>query len=306
MLDALASALESPSQEILAAIIGAFVTVAVATIGAMLVIWQIGKEARWAIDQNVKAAALKMKLHAGEEIIRLCREAQEAEISLVSFVRGFRSGLDLYTVFKKDGHQPQVPEARVPRLQVLFGNLSEKMIELIFFTERWEIIDARLDLIRLSVNVSMHDLRAAFAIYHRGCFEVMPHDLPNQPGALFPWEPPSQETAEKFAAAEEQFLSAIGMAGNCISDTQVELQNLFLGGLFAARRPRRQPIDPSQFVVRLDQYSSLKSYYLNKTAWGREKQRIEADVRAAYSQEKQAGRLRLWERLGIRARAQHE
>ena len=86
-----------------ATVIDAVVTVVTATVGVLVVFWQIGRQARNAIQQNRHNEALKLKLQVYEEIASICRSASQAAISLSSYVQNFGINASLTRQFSRDG-----------------------------------------------------------------------------------------------------------------------------------------------------------------------------------------------------------
>src|SRR6266404_8573412 len=83
----------SEKTTIIAASVGSITTILTATIGALVVLWQIGRQARNAINQSRHDEALKLKLEVYKDIIGVSRAASDAIEDLSSFVRRFHSTL---------------------------------------------------------------------------------------------------------------------------------------------------------------------------------------------------------------------
>src|SRR6266446_1044408 len=77
-----------------AAVISALVTMLTATGGAMLVIWQIGRQGRNALNANRAAEQQKLKLRIYEQIVESCAHASDAEIALSTYVRNYAMQLE--------------------------------------------------------------------------------------------------------------------------------------------------------------------------------------------------------------------
>jgi len=67
-----------------AAIIGAIVTIVVAGVSASVVVWQIGKQARAAIEQSRDNERLNLKVKIYEEIVKSSSRRWRAGPSLLS------------------------------------------------------------------------------------------------------------------------------------------------------------------------------------------------------------------------------
>jgi hypothetical protein len=266
-----------------AAIIGAAATLLAATIGALLVIWQIGRQANHAIQQNQHNEAVKLKLQIYEEANHLLGTVTERWVDLSSYVRQFGSDLWLYEEARKQGVSWPLPKARAPLLNEKQYSLHSAATRLIGFTERWAIIDPRLDLFWLAINVSLHDAMNRFQDYFNLAHKLMPVDPPTASAQdfPFPWQPPTPSQQQELKTLQEAYDDALMILETYTADLAVELQLLLVGELFNRDTiKRREPIDPRHKVIRLDRYEELKSYLENETAWGRYKTEGEARVRA--------------------------
>ena len=272
--------------EIQVAAVAALTTVGTATVGAYLVVWQIGKQARNAIQQNRHNEALKLKLEVYKNITEICRDASVAETRLSSYVRQFEIDVALFRQMHSDGLSWSIPKARASTFLEKKRNLDEKTIELISITEKWQIIDPRIAIFRTAVNVAVHDIQTAFNEYFQVAMRIMPAELTAQPqqGSLFPWHPPNDQSAERLKRLGENLQQALMDLSSYIYDIEVEMQNLLLGELFENKVPARKPIDATLTVLRIDKYEELTAYFENETAWGRNKARTESEVRASHSE----------------------
>jgi hypothetical protein len=250
-----------------------------ALVGALIVVWQIRKQFSYALEQSRHNELLKLRLQLYQEIVPIAHAAQDAIVDLQSFIRKFDSDVSLFRQMARNARPWTVPEARVPVLLEKKNLVSEQAIAVIFFTERWEIVDARIDLFRVAVNVALDALQSTFQDYFSVVLRMMPIEVPpgnpNQ-GSLLPWQPPDEEGAARLAEATDIFNKAISHLSNWLHDLQVELQNLFLAELFKNKVPCRQPLDPEFIVIQLDNYERLKRYFEEETEWGRNKARIES------------------------------
>jgi len=285
MSDELLTALTTP--DMLAAFIGALAAIAVGTLGAVVVVWQIGEQARLALAQNRENEATKLKLQVYGEISQICRRASDTQISLSSYVRNFASNVNLIQQWQLKGIPWTVPRERFPALQELDRQFEDAAIEIVFATERWQIIDPRIDLFRYAMNSALHDAREAFHAYVPFAVQAMPMEMPaeatGQP-RLFPWRVPD---AARLNALTETLISALDTCGTYANDMHVEMQNLLLGGLFGNRVPPREPLDPKFKALRLDRYAELKHYFETQTEWGKTAERVMSEVRERLAREAQ-------------------
>ncbi len=264
------------------AIIGALATVVAGTVGALVVVWQIGEQAKQALRQNRDNEAVKLKLRVYEEVAGICRRAVHAEIELGSYARAFEMSVGLIETWQGRGLPWQVPRQRVPELQRLNREFDSALLDAISATERWQVIDPRIDLFRFALNAAMHDAREAYMAYHRFAVRAMPMEIPDEQsqGRLFPWRLPNVREANDLTHTLSE---ALGTCGAYLGDMQTEMQNLLIGELFGHRIAAREPVDPRLVAVRLDRYDELKRHFETETAWGRRAQEVMSEVRSQFA-----------------------
>ncbi|MBY2966230.1 hypothetical protein HF251_26605 [Rhizobium leguminosarum] len=263
--------------------IGAIATVIAATLGALVVIWQNAKQAKRATGQLRHTEALKLKMRVYEEIVCLCREAGDAQVSYSSYARGFVTDLTLYREMTRAGLSWGLPKARVPSLFEKQAHFNKAVIALISLAERWGVIHPGLEMYRSAFSVALHDAGIAFDPYRSLVIRLMPAEIPNSPlqGSLFPWTLPDDATIQTLEVATEALIKAIDSFGGFMYDFQIDMQNLLVGELFEHRIAPRRPLDPKIVVARLDDWEELKGYFENSTAWGKMANDIDAQVRKA-------------------------
>ncbi|NEJ90299.1 hypothetical protein GR223_30910 [Rhizobium leguminosarum] len=263
--------------------IGAIATIIAATLAALVVMSQNAKQARRATVQLRHTEALKLKMRVYEEIVGLCREAGDAEVSYSSYASGFVIDLTLYREMTRAGLSWGLPKARALSLFEKQAHFSKAVIALISLAERWGVIHPGLEMYRLAFNVALHDAEIAFDPYRSLVIRFMPAEIPNSPeqGSLFPWTMPDDATIQTLKVATDALIKAIDSFGGFMYDFQIDMQNLLVGELFEHRIAPRQPLDPKIVVARLDDWEKLKAYFENSTAWGKMKNEIDAQVRKA-------------------------
>lgn len=283
MWDAIKVAWSGLPKELQGAVIGAGATVVAAmfaaTFGAVAVFWQIGRQARSAIRQNQHNEALKLKLEVYKEIVPICRDAISADVGLSSYIQQFKIEVALFGQMTQAGLEWPVPKARLPILLEKKGATDRSLIEIISVTERWQIIDPRIEIFRIAINAAKHDVDAAFQAYFKAAGPITPHEIST--GKLRPWNPPDEETGRQFAAAASGIFDALMTLGSYIYDFQIEMQNALVGELFKQKLPARKPIVSGAIVIQLDRHMELAIHFDKNTAWGQDKARVEGNIRAA-------------------------
>jgi hypothetical protein len=262
-----------------AAVIGGIVAILAAGVSAYVVVWQIGKQARAAIEQNRDNERLTLKVKIYEEIVRVCTQASDAHIEFASYVRLFRSGAQIAKSLRENGQAFIPPPARWPELARLMSAATSKTIEFVLFVERWGIIDRRLDVFKLAFNAALYDVNQTWNVYSPLAMRTMPAQNP-QTGQLMPWDIPPPDALDALGEIGERLCNAVGELTAYTSDFQVEMQNLLLQELFGQGVANRQPLDPRLKVVTLDKADELVRYFNEQTAWGASVRDTQARVKA--------------------------
>ena len=283
MLDALKGAFAHPTPDVIAAVIGALATVLAATLGALAVFWQIGRQAQSARRQEREAKSLSLKVDISELVAVACSDASNNALDLMSYVRGFGTSLELYRALTHDGVPFSVPQQRPERLRELFEAVTNATGKLLALIERWEIIDERLYILRIGVSSAAHDVREAWIRYFQQALIVMPRDhrvsLSDGPPAPR-WTPPTDEKVAELNRGEDRLANACLDLSNSATDVQVEMQALLLGEIFPRSVvARRVPLDPNNIVLRIDQHRTLLRHFEEDTSWGRQKKAAEDRVK---------------------------
>lgn len=268
-----------------AALVGAFATVTAATLAARMVIRQIGAQARNAINQNKHAETLKLKLDIYKQILVTCKKASAASLSLATFIRGFESDISL----RRAGALTGAPAARFTNYMKLNSEFGAETTELLFITERWGIVDSRMDVFKIAFNAALHDIREVGTRYTTECMTLMPVDNGFVPGTVFPWSLPHDARYEILKAVSHDYSEALMTLDCYITDFQIEMENSLLGELFAARVSKRVPIDPRHVVVSLDRHAEVSAYFeSDETSWGRYRKAVEERVRKELADKQKA------------------
>lgn len=257
--------------EIVAASIQAGATVATGVLAALAVIAQIGKQARHGIEQNRESERLKLKVEIYKQIISVCAAQENASLEFSSKIRSL-----LWQMSRVTSHESLAPARTASfswsELNALNGEAQRRSISVVTLVEQWRIVEPRLDLFQLAVNVALQDVRSAWPWFSIAAQVLPPHHV-DEDGT---WRPP--EDAVAFLAKEaDAVLRSLMKLDAWVADFQAELQSQLLADLFKNEVPVREPIDHSLFAIRLDRYEEVKARLLDSD-WGR--QSVEADERA--------------------------
>lgn len=266
--------------ELQGSFINAAATILTGTLAAFLVLYQIGRQARHALNQNRHNETLKLKLQMYKEIVALCEAAGLHELDLSSFVQKFSMEVSNSKIMRNLGIPLTVPSARIPTLLKLKEGVDYGQIELIRFIERWIIIDPRLKVFQSAFNAAKFDIDQNFIKYFERSLRVFPQEIETAPGQLqlFPWQIPDDVTWGEFVRLQGILVDSLSELSCYVFDFQVELQNLFVGELFDNQVPVREPIDPKHIVVTLAKHKALASYFDAESPWGKHNRDIREQV----------------------------
>lgn len=265
-----------------AALISGVVTALAALLGASLLVWQIGTQAKSAIAANRTTEALKLKKDVYLELVKACREASNAQIDVTSYILQFELAITQARSSVSLGFPVQPPAARARQLMELYSAAGSKTTELIMVQERWEIIDPRTAIFRQAFGHAHHELMAAWGKYFEMTLQYMPHPAPD--GTTPPWQVPDPQAQASITALGDGMRHAYDLYGCYIYDLQKEMQNALLGELFEPNRvPLRDAPDPTFRTIRLDMIPELEAFFAS-TPMGINRIKVEAEARARFAE----------------------
>jgi hypothetical protein len=249
-----------------AAVIGSLTTVITGVAGFIVLIWRLRVEAQRAINENKSTEAMKLKLKIYEqEVVTTVEKTVDAEVGLAEFVRRLISDITIHKARTDSGLPTVAPVARVPDLIGLKSSFDREAIAILTFTERWWVIDPRIEIFRDAINAALHDVREDWGAYFDLVMRAMPIELPDG----LHWVAPTKERFTAIETASNRFLDRLGTITAYSYDFQTEMQNILVAPLFGKTVPRRQPIDTRHVVISLDNYALLTRHFQEDTAWGR-------------------------------------
>ena len=265
-----------------AAIISAVATLSAAFAGFRAIILQMrsqGSQSRAAIDETERR---KLKVGMYEQGVLVCRNVADMAIALSTQLRIMKTQLEIASRAQETGLDFQVPSSRFSNLLTSYAAFSEAVFRFIFLLENRRIIDPDIIIFRTAFSTVMHD--ANDLMYSQFVVHVMPM-LPIDPpsGSLYKYSPPSLRGALAVGKITDQLIGSLSDAIAYTEDFLIEMQNRLLGDLFGTQLRHRQPLDPAQKVIRLDQAEALESWFRRETPWGQNCERVEAETRASFA-----------------------
>lgn len=237
--------------------------------GVILTIRQQGKNA---IRQNKETEAIKLKVQIYRDALVATQSAGSAVSDLTQFLRAFRMSLDFARGAKDTNLNVTQPKARYPDYMALHQAATHAIIEVIGTIESWFIIEPKLDVFRSVVSMGMDALIRLDDKAPNPMMYAMP-----VAGREAAWEVPNPQLLAAVQKRIDAEIFQIERLAAWVSDFQVEMQILLLGDLFSSQPPRRDPPDPEQFCVRLDQYDEIERI-VSASAWGQRRSTLEAEA----------------------------
>jgi hypothetical protein len=274
--------------------IGAVATILTATFGAVIVIYQIGKQARHAIYQNRDNEAQKLSLDVYREIIGISLDASSARNALASFIREIHSSLRSARQWH-DSNRDQLdersylqnilhPSPNLVTLRDKHSQLNSNNLRVIAITETWQIIDPRIEIFKTAISAALFDIDMAYQPYyvmvsdcgtnriaiHRQHFALPETSVPSPPfSTSMVWDPPSSEVIDQIEIHGNALIANLMTLQWYIFDFQREMQSLLLKEMFHNSIQPRVPLDPKGRIITLEQHEALYRYFIHCTNWGR-------------------------------------
>ncbi|MFY0399986.1 hypothetical protein [Brevundimonas naejangsanensis] len=268
----------------------AVATFLVGLIGFVGITWQIGRQAKNAINQNRLNEASKLKLEIYKGILETCELASSAEIALSSYLRNFQLEIRTAGNLHAMGRPFNTPTARFLELSELRQAATVAAIGVITVVERWHVVDGRMSIFQDAINSAIYDVNEAADLVQALAIRLMPMDDPGTTNPL-PWNLPTGAEAKQLKASADLFYEALHNLGYYVADFQTEMQALLVGDLFGNGVITREPLNPSAKVIRLKDERALRRYFRQETSWGKATALLMADVAAQYPAKGELSRL---------------
>jgi hypothetical protein len=251
--------------------VGHLITALAAILGAMMIVWQIGRQRRNEIEAQRENYKIELRLHVYQEFSTKLLRTSDLLGSAGMYAFCIPQHMSLAAHGEVNG-QPQPVSDRAKQLLDLDSKAQAELAETVLLLEKYLIIHPDLDIFRMALSSAAHDLRAMFPPLFEFMLNHFPMDGVDETGPrtlnVRRFSPDDCKHVERMAMA---YFDVASDAQSFLTDIQTELQLLFLGPLFPNRPPRRVPADPTKRVLSLDPSAvrSLRQHFLKNTSWGR-------------------------------------
>lgn len=255
-------------------------TILAATIAAMMIIYQLGRQHRNELTRQENATRSKLKLEIYQEFSPFLSNSMEALVETGGYARSSPLHASMFATQVSMGWNPLPISDRAKVFLDLHYKAVNSMTDLIIQLEKYFIVCPRLEIFRLAFGCALHELGSRFDKLHTFMIQHYPINVGDTGTVNFVKVFDSQLLQEQQSLCLA-YANAEMDINTYLSDLRNELQTLLLGELFSGNRlPKRIPIDPAFKVISLEPEAigQLQEYFLNQTEWGKQSKKYEMDA----------------------------
>lgn len=262
------------------------ITIAGIIIGAIIVVWQMGRQHRNALLLQQENARDALRLRIFNDIEQHIKSVTDTIISVGSYALNIPCNLKAYKEQRKLGLNPAPIKERTLTFNNLRSAMDKTISRLFSIFESYEIVNPNFKIFQTALNTATYDANQAFQPLYETLLKFLPIDLPKHKTQVTDLEViipaiPDNEQLQHIKDLANKYFKAVFTIENYIYDLKVEIQNIFLGSLFKYKVPPRKPIDPNCKVITTepDRIKELEKYFEEDTEWGKNKKRVGQEVR---------------------------
>lgn len=245
--------------------IGDLLTVLGIIVGALMIVFQLGRQQRHESAMQKDNFREQLRLEIYQEFSKVLAETSNKIAKVGSYVHLIdtfaKVNLDQINV----GVTPPPISSRSPEFSAKHYEATRSYIELIELCEKYEIVSPELYIFRLAIHDGLHNLEKAFQSLNSFLIKFLPMDaVDNQGNArVLNVNVVTSDQIDLLSNLVTTYTNASGDLGGYLFDLNVELQNIFLSGLFKNKVKRREPIDKNIKVITTDPdgMEKLKEYF---------------------------------------------
>ncbi|WP_434049113.1 hypothetical protein [Marinobacter salarius] len=261
---------------------GHFLTLIGIIVGAIIVVWQIGRQHRSSLELQKRNSQEALKLEIYKTLTLRLRDVTRTNVTAMMYAVNIPSRIEIFQNSIKKNMPLPFPRERAVEFSNLHSAANDALTALIQEFEAWSIVFPEFELFQTALNSANHDARnTSNGLFNRFILILPtdpPHDAPPEVPRPIPASPVSSDQLSELERLVEEYRRAMEEIGCYAIDLQIEAQNKLLSGLFEHRVPRRKPLDPGLEVLSTEpvEMERLMSYFLNETSWGKEYKKYEA------------------------------
>ena len=251
-------------------------------VGAIVVVWQIGRQHRSSLELQKRNSQEALKLEIYKTLTLRLRDVTRTNVTAMMYAVNIPSRIEIFQNSIKKNIPLLFPRERAIEFSNLHSAANDALIALIQEFEAWSIVFPEFELFQTALNSANHDARnTSNELFNRFILTLPtdpPQDAPPEVPRPIPGSPVSSDQLSELESLVEEYRRAMDEIGCYVIDLQIEAQNKLLSGLFEYRVPRRKPLDPKLKVLSTEpaEMERLMSYFLNETSWGKEQKKYEA------------------------------
>ncbi|OAJ52152.1 hypothetical protein A6V36_18730 [Paraburkholderia ginsengiterrae] len=228
-------------------------TIFAAAVSVLVIVLQLRRQHREAIEQHKRSVKADLQLEAYREFQSAIRPYSDASVptaTMASIRTAFAIAVD-----RTQAGLDQAPVIyRAPAFMGELNRYAEAAVRLIFFIERYDALLVGFDIFKIAINSAIHDIHHTNLLFQSMLIRWLPIENPevarNPAAAPFIYRPDiTANTLIEFDALAEPLQVALGRLQCWIGDLAVEVQNHLLGEYADQPVERRNAPNQSYFTV---------------------------------------------------------
>ena len=253
--------------------------------GAAMIVWQLSRQHNNELKIQKENYRERLRLQIYQEFSKDLTNANASTIEAGMYAFLIPTNIKNYIGQNNLGINPTPVKSRAIEFSNKNNAASDSIVKLIMLFEKYEIVSPELDIFKLAVNVASYDMQEAFQPLYSFLLQILPMDIVDAAGnpRVANVRVPTSKQISNLEDLVKAYKDAEDQLGCYLYDLNIELQKIFLSRLFKHKLRSRQPIDPNFKVVTTDpeEMQILREYFEEETAWGKNKNKVDREVRAA-------------------------
>ncbi|MGH7799827.1 MAG: hypothetical protein ACREOW_04245 [Thermodesulfobacteriota bacterium] len=238
--------------------LGYLINVASIIIGALIVIWQMGRQHRNSLALQKRTMRDQMHLEIYKEIAEKIQVSSYALSNTMSNIVHLPLKFSMQRMIQTTLQLEQKPiEDRAQSIIDLHFNASKSIISLMATMETYEIAIPNFTTFRYYFGEQMQLFNKVFQDFHQEVIQFHPIEVSEDQAQklgtkVIIRKSPDEEEINKLKTLANKYQEVCIQYQAYITDLRIEAQNNLLGSLFDHKLPPRKPEDPSIIVLTTD------------------------------------------------------
>ncbi len=238
--------------------LGYLINVASIIIGALIVIWQMGRQHRNSLALQKRTMRDQMHLEIYKEIAEKIQVSIHALSNTMSNIVHLPLKFSVQRMIQTTLQLEQKPiEDRAQSIIDLHFNASKSIISLMATMETYEIAIPNFTMFRHYFSEQLQLFDKMFLDFHEEVIQFLPIDVSEDQAQklgtkVIVRKSPDDEQINKLKTLANKYQEVCINLQAYITDLGTDAQNNLLGSLFDHKLPPRKPGDPSKIVLTTD------------------------------------------------------